>query len=392
MANIKTYVLSTSEIDDAEQAVISITSQLPIQELQKNTIGIIACHYEFILSGVAEAVCDALPFTVVGTITSAQATQEVIGSLELVISVLTSDSVTFAPVLTDSLAEKPLEVIDSAYQQAKELGGIADQPDLILIHAPFMPINSGDDYLNEINKISNDTPLFGTLAVDDTLDFRYCFSIFDGKSYNDRMVITLIKGVTPKFYSANISPNQIIGEPALITKSSGQMLIEVNDRPIGQYFTSLGLAQAAENQYAMSSLPFLLDYDDGTPPVSRVFIALTPDGSAILNGSAPEGLELKIGAFDKEEVLNTTGIAVDDAVANSQLDSEQSFMLAYSCIARSMSLGADQLIELEQVTKQVDNKLPFMMAYSGGEYCPLGMYDGKSANRFHNNALIICAF
>jgi hypothetical protein len=150
----------------------------------------------------------------------------------------------------------------------------------------------------------------------------------------------------------------------------------------------MGLAEAVGTQYAMSSLPFLLEYGDGAPPVSRVFIGLTPDGSAVLNGSAPRGLTISIGSFDKEDVLFTTAATVDaaleDALGNASL------VLAYSCIARSMSLGVEQLLEAELVKSRLTGKLPFMMAYAGGEFCPMQSSDSGVVNRFHNNTLILC--
>lgn len=400
MATFESYIVSTSQIDDVEQAVEEIISQLPLDDLKVSTLGIIACHYEFVLTGVVEAICEVLSFTVVGTITSAQATRDVVGSLELVLTVLTSDTVTFSAALSDPLDVDLGATIDATYARAAVAGGmdcdsnagISTSPDLVLIHAPFMPSNSGDDYLARIDTLSNEAPLFGTLAVDDTADFKYCYSIYDGKTYNDRMALTLIKGITPRFYSAHISPNQITGNPAVITKSTGQLLIGVNDRPVFEYLSDRGLVQAAGQSYAMSSLPFMLDFGDGTPQVSRVLISMIPDGSVILNGSAPEGAQISISDFDKGEVLATTRLALDDALFYAKEEAAPSFMLVYSCIARSMALGAEQLVELEQAQDQVGNRLPFMMAYSGGEFCPLSSKDSVMVNRFHNNTLIICTF
>jgi hypothetical protein len=377
-------------VDDSEQAVSEIVEQIPLDSLKAHSLGIVVCHYEFALSGVLAAICDALPFTIVGTITSAQASQGTLGSFELIITVLTSDEVKFSTALSESLSQEPVSEVEATYHQATNVAGTNEKPDLILIHGPFIPQNSGDDYLQKLNQVSQNAPVFGTLAVDDTEDFRYCFSIYNGKHYNDRMALTLIWGVEPRFYSANISPNKIVGDPVLITESSGSFLAAVNERPIAEYLADLGLAQAAENGYAMSSMPFLLDYGDGTPPISRVFIALLPDGKVILNGSAPEGLELSVGAFDKEDALETTHLAVDDALAQLDDKPKHSLMLAYSCIARSMALGAEFLLELEQTQEQIGSRVPFVMAYSGGEYCPTNIKDDVSTNRFHNNALIIC--
>jgi hypothetical protein len=202
-------------------------------------------------------------------------------------------------------------------------------------------------------------------------------------------LLLLYGDIKPKFFIATISANKILGKSALVTKSAGHILMEVNDRPVVEYFEDLGLTKASETAYAMTSLPFMLDYGDGTPQVSKVFIGLTPESYAICAGAMPEGSTLYIGVFDKEDVLLTTEEAVREALAAA---ADASGLLIYSCISRSMSLGADQLLELDLVKEKLADKLPFMMAYSGGEICPTQISEAKAINRFHNNAFIACLF
>jgi hypothetical protein len=226
--------------------------------------------------------------------------------------------------------------------------------------------------------------------VDDTADFSNCFLLSNGEAYRDRMGMILLYGdLAPKFFIATISRDKILDKAALITKSAGHVLMEVNDRPVVEYFESLGLIKASETSYAMTSLPFMLDYGDGTPSVSRVFIGLTPEKYAICAGAMPEGAILHIGVFDKQDVLITSGGATDHALEDI---ADASGLLIYSCISRNMSMGSDLLAELELIRDKVGSKLPFMMAYSGGEICPTQMSGGKAVNRFHNNAFIACVY
>jgi hypothetical protein len=386
---IQSMTACTTEIDDIERAVEEVKSQiLPDAQLKKNTVGIIACHYEFALSGVAKALCESLPFPVLGAITSAQAVQGTSGALLLTLMVLTSDDVEFVVARTPSLHGESGETVAKIYTETASAR--AERPALILAYAPFMLENSGDEYVNVLTKVSGGVPCFGTLAVDDTVDFSNCFTIYNGEHSNDQMTLLLLYGdVKPKFFIATISPNKILEKSALVTKSAGHVLMEVNDRPVVEYFKDLGLTKASETSFAMTSLPFMLDYGDGTPQVSKVFIGLTPENNAICAGAMPEGSTLYIGVFDKEDVLLTTAEAVKNALANV---SDASGLLIYSCISRNMALGADQLMELDLVKEKIAAALPFMMAYSGGEICPTQISDAKAVNRFHNNAFIACVF
>ncbi|MDR2295805.1 MAG: FIST C-terminal domain-containing protein [Clostridiales Family XIII bacterium] len=386
MRSILSY---TTEIDDVERAVEEVKTRLgPGGPPEKNTVGILACHYEFALSGVVKALCEALPFPVLGAITSAQAVPEAASELLLTLMVLTSDEAEFVIARTDPLRGAPAGIIARCYAEAAS--GREERPALILAYAPFMVENSGDEYVIALTEASGGAPCFGTLAVDDTADFSKCFMIHDGAHYNDRMAMLLIYGdIKPKFFIATISPDKILGKSALVTKSAGHILMEVNDRPVVEYFEDLGLTEASETAYAMTSLPFMLDYGDGTPQVSKVFIGLSPERHAICAGAMPEGATLYIGVFDKDDVLFTTGEAVERALAEA---AGASGLLIYSCISRSMSLGAEHLLELKLIRDRLAPRLPFMMAYSGGEICPTRVSDAKAINRFHNNAFVACVF
>ena len=302
---LKTLIACTDEIDDIETAVNSIKTQLDLENnLCKNSIGIIACHEESVWSGVMKAVCEAMPFDVLGAVSLAQAANEESGTFLMTLTVLTSDDVSFVTDLTPSLLIEPVKTLEDSYNKAasQEEGS----PALILSFAPFMVENSGDDYVNTFTRISGGVPCFGTVAIDSSEANDHCFSIFNGQHYNDRMGMVLVYGdIKPRFFIATISPSNVMDKAALVTKSEGHILMEVNDRPVVEYFESLGLTNASETQYAMSSLPLMLDYGDGTPQISKVFVSLTPEKYALCAGKMPEGSTMYIGVFDKEDVLLT---------------------------------------------------------------------------------------
>jgi hypothetical protein len=137
----------------------------------------------------------------------------------------------------------------------------------------------------------------------------------------------------------------------------------------------------------MTSLPFMLDYGDGTPPVSKVFIGLNEHKHAICAGVMPEGSTLYLGVFDKDDVLLTTKKVLQEAL---QRVSNPSVVLGYSCISRSMSLGSDLFAEVDLIRQEIANKAPVLLAYSGGEMCPTRINQSTAINRFHNNTFILC--
>ncbi|MCL2388025.1 MAG: FIST C-terminal domain-containing protein [Defluviitaleaceae bacterium] len=384
---IRTVVACTNEVDDENLAVAQIKEQLNLDaNLMKNAIGIIACHNEFVMSGVVKALGEALPFELVGAISTIQSTQQQMDSLLLSVMLITGDDVEFVTAVTPSLASEPAKVIAETYTAATS--GRAERPALILPYAPFMLQNSGDGYVNTLTEVSGGTPCFGTLATDDSDDFSTCYTIYNGECFLDKMVITCIYGnISPKFYVANISADKVFDKSAIVTKSEGHVIMELNERPVTAFFEDMGLTKASATQYAMTSLPFLLDYHDGTPMVSKIFIHLTPENYALCAGAVPEGSTMHVTTNERDDILLTTEQALDQALKNVNA----SGILIYSCVARSMTMGSDQFAEASLVNQTV-TQLPFLMAYSGGEICPTTISNDNAINRFHNNAFVACVF
>jgi hypothetical protein len=384
---VRALTFFTENIDDPQEAVAEIKAQLEAGPgLLKNAVGIIACHYEFVLTGTAKAVCESLPFDVAGTISSVQATNDAKGTLLLTLLVLTSDDLRFKTGITPSLKGEPGKKIEETYRTIS--GG--EKPALIFAFAPFMVENSGDGYVDALSRASGGVPCFGTLAVDDTSDFRECYMLYRGEHYRDKMSLIFCYGdISPRFYLAAISENKLLDRAALITSSEGHILKEVNGRPVVEFFESLGLTKASETSYAMTSLPFMLDYGDGTPMVAKIFIGLNEQKQAICAGIMPEGSTLYMGISDKEDVVLTSGKLIKKALEET---ANPSVLIGYSCIARSMTLGSDIFKEVELVQGEIAGKTPVLMAYSGGEICPTKVTDTAAINRFHNNTFILCVF
>ena len=385
----KTFVVSTKEVDDIDLAVEEILSQLNVgNELLKNSIGIISCHYEFVDSGVVEAVCEALPFETVGTISWLLATPKEMGVFLLTIMVITSDDIEFTTTLTPSLTENPNPIIAESYKTlASERD---DSPGLIFVFVPFMPQNVGDEYVDVLTETSGGVPCFGTVAIDDTVDFSNCHSLYNGSHYKDKMVMVLAYGnIAPKFYIANMSEGAVLDKSAIVTKSTGSVIMELNGKTVDEFFADTGLATASDLQYAMTSLPFLFDYGDGTPKVSRNFVGMTPERYAICAGAIPQGSTMQIAPTDKNDVLKTTTRALKEIAKDIN---DGAGMLMYSCIARNLIMGSEQFGEIKLAEKEIGDKLPYMMMSSGGEICPTQVKDGIATNRFHNNAFVVCLF
>ncbi|WP_424244589.1 hypothetical protein Dip510_001845 [Elusimicrobium posterum] len=385
---IKTLTAYTTEIDNTDEAIKDILTQLDLENnLLKNTVGIISCYPEFIENGIVQKLSDKLPFKTMGVTTFACAVNGEMGQLLLTISVLTSDTTTFSTAVTEPLSYNNLKpAIEKAYMEASSV--TEKKPDMVLVMTPFTIKVAGDDFVKTLDEVSGSVPIFGTAAVDDTPNYEKCSVIYNGLSHPDTLAMTLVYGdIKPEFSIGHVSEESILSQKAIITESKGNVLIRVNDMPALDYLKSLGLAPDGQ-MVSFAGVPLLVDFNDGTKPVARVIIAVTPEGHVVCGGLMPENTILSIGSMNYKEVLN-----VSQNIFNNILKSEnKNGVFIFSCLARNSALGLDAEAEMQAAQEMFGGKIPFFMEYSGGEICPVPNAEGKLVNRFHNDTIVTCIF
>jgi len=134
-------------------------------------------------------------------------------------------------------------------------------------------------------------------------------------------------------------------------------------------------------------VPFVVDYNDGTQPVARAIYGLNDDGSALCGGIMPEGGTLYIGRMDIDDILLT---AKDSSIKLMNKESLNGIIM-FPCLGRNMVLAIDPFAEIDVVKSLIAGKVPWHLAYSGGECCPVYNKNEQIVNRFHNFTFIGCA-
>jgi len=376
----------TLEVDDPAVAIAEIMEQLDLEnQLLAYSIGIITCSYDYVETGMVKAVCEALPFEVVGCTTLTNAIDQEAGTLLLGLSVLTADDCRFATALTSALRDDPRAAISKTFQRAA--GQLEAPPGLLLAFLPMLDTVSGEFMLQTLNDTAAGTPVFGTIACAfDTPNPGHSFTIHNGTCSSDGLSILLISGnVKPHFVVTSATEHSLYKQEAIITSAEGNVLKEINGLSAREYLASLGLSPGGGLE-GVSSMPFMINYNDGSQPVARVIFSLNEEGAALCGGMMPEGGTLSIGHLDINGVLLT----VEQALGKLPQDKNANGIIIFSCIARNMVLGVTPLIEIEKVREVLGGALPWHLAYSSGELCPVCGGDGRLVNRFHNYTFIAC--
>jgi hypothetical protein len=386
---IKSISLFTYELDNPAIAVEELSAGLKGFELLKNTIGILMCDPDYVNAGIYGAVAKALPFPVAGATTMTQAVNGEAGSLMLTLMVLSSDDVYFEAGMTGVIASGGdiVEPARAAYKAAA--AKLPEKPKLIIAFPPLFAETAGDAYIDAFESLCPGVPVFGTLAVDDSITFQNCSALYGGEHSLEKMSFILVAGnVSPRFLIATISDDNKLPYTGEITKSVGNVVQEVNDVRTSEYFESIGYAKDGKLDEGIQFIPYLLDFKkradyDGIP-VIRAMVYFDENGYGICRGNMYQNSVFTLTNPTSDDVLKTSVELMQklESVKNCQA------LLIFSCVVRRMSFGVKPLTEAEMISDKLSGGAPFMLAYAGGEICPTSYNESGVTNRFHNYSII----
>ncbi|MCL2773923.1 MAG: FIST C-terminal domain-containing protein [Oscillospiraceae bacterium] len=407
---IKSATLFTYEVDDSKKAVNDILSQLGRKiSLMKNTVGIIMCDPEFAFSDVLKEVCESLPFPVAGATTASQVVNEESGSLILTIMVLTSDDVFFETGVSEPIAqnENVLKAVCNEYAETAKKLPFPSNPDLIFIFPPLIDEISGDQYIRAFKSLCPaGVPVFGSIAADNSIGLRSSFTIYNGIFSRDAVPFILISGnISPRFFVSPIIAGEnknVLPYRGKITKSEGNIIRELNNIRAYDYFESLGLTKDGNADEGLKFIPILLDMENKVGKyrfenfqLARTLFAFDKNGYGICRGDVCQDSNFTLINVNSGSVIESAKKMTD--YVNSLPDKQA--VLMFSCITRRTSLSVSSVTEENIIKKFMNSDTPFMMAYSGGEICPISVRQSAKnlknsqnsvSNQFHNYSFVAC--
>jgi hypothetical protein len=391
---LKVLTASTIEIDDRDAAVSSLRAQLAQQgEIGADALGLIICHYEFVLNGVVDALREALPFPIAGYTASTMATSpipkgklqsEAEGDFCLALMVLWGDNVSFQTATTDQVAlDKDIAPICAPIFAGRE------KPALVWAFGPNVVTVAGDLLVNAVTEQTGGAPVFGGFAVDDSPTFfENCFVITPDGDFRDRVGFVLLYGdVKPTFYSASISEKRIFDRWFMVTEANGNEVISINDRSPLEFLDAIGITKEMVREAVLTNLVLAIQEDDETY-FPRQTAGFSDNNTLLLAGTVEKGARFRVGGFDKVDMLEAAQVAAKNIFEHSH---EKAFTLVLSCASRFVLLGSESLDEVHMLRQAIPG-MPFLMGYAGGEICPHMLSDGTiHHNRFQNGGFVMCA-
>jgi hypothetical protein len=381
------FSVFTNEVDDIDLAVKEITEQLKDKKLLKNTIGIIACYFEFIENGTIEALCKELPFELIGCAVQGSAVNARGGMEQLSLTVLTSNEVTFTTAISEPIFPENFDsVVENVYADASKL---EKDPSLIFLLGPITTNVSGHKILKKLDQLSNGIPIFGTLSNDTSLKYESSYIFRNNEPHLRKMVLLFMHGnIQPRFYTTSIVTRNIVRQYAVVTDASEYLVKKINNLPVIEYFKSIGVQTS--KLAAVSMFPFLVDFGDGTVPVAYSMYDVSANG-AYCGGEIPVGSQITFAEIDYNSIIETAEITLRQALDDVEKNGANG-MIAIPCFTRSLVIIPNTEDEIKKSLEIVGDKIPFTLIYSGGEICPTYNQQQKIINRFHNLTYTVMVF
>jgi hypothetical protein len=378
---IKVLTAHTFEIDNITAAVADIEAQIEGADLPpSHTFGVFSCHYEFVLSGAAEAICRSFPFTVCGATSSLIGTNSADDKLIFTIMIVSGDEITGTradktpplPVGSD-----PTAAFSEIFKEEEERAA------LVYVFAPDFMAVSGDELCSAYNKTGYGAPLFGTYSVDDSPMFNeQCFVYSKGGFSSEAITFLRVYGdIDPVIAVCSIPKNKILPKKGVVTSSAKNVVRAIDNAPASYFLQNFGLAKQLEASGAISALSLIANTPGSDEYYSRTLLGINDDGSAVTGGDLQTLEEIRIGLFDREGMLSAAYTLLNEALDRKTANA----VFIHACATRSVALGAQEHDEITLARRTADS-VPFMLSYAGGEIAPK-----KSGNAFfYNQSFCIC--
>jgi len=394
---IKAVSIYTTVIDDINLACRELKNQLDEKlPLKKNSVGIVQCDPEFLENGIMAPLHNILGIPLVGGTTVSVATNDVIGDLIFSMLVLTSDEVEFVASRTTGLVDDYAAAIKSSVEVSLET---SKKPLKMALIFPTVTDNEnfpGDCYVEAVESICGNVPIFGTLSVNDALGkFERSMSVLNGDIFKRELSYVLLFGdINPRYFMASIpseSGSNISDASAVITRVDGHIVQEINNIPAAEYFESIGFAANGKFNSGATLIPVIVDTRKESESNScfvRAMVDFNEDGFVAFRGKVPEGARVTFGSLPNAADILT---ATEEIIGKISKEEDINAALFLSCIVRQLTIGSDPLRELALIKDSLRPGIPFIASYSGGEIAPIGYdIDKNPINSFHNYSLIIC--
>ncbi|MFA6349398.1 MAG: FIST N-terminal domain-containing protein [Candidatus Omnitrophota bacterium] len=185
-----------------------------------------------------------------------------------------------------------------------------------------------------------------------------------------------------------------LGKPRYVTKSSGNILHEIDGQPavqIYEEYLATNISKLKSELKRLSSLyPIGIHLAEENEYLLRNALEITKNGSLVMHGDIPEGSTIRFMISTKEACLEAAREAARE-VKNALHSNKADFILILDSVWRSLILGRQANNEIEIIKEELGADTPMLGFYTAGEHTSLLTSSFRSKIHFHSQSITILA-
>lgn len=395
---MKSLQAFTYEIDDIDDAVAQLKSQIDTSQLLKNTFAIINCSDEADIKELREKLASEFDFPFVGCTGLAMLSSDGFSQISISMLVLTADDCSFEIGITDEIkSSDDFENIKKKYQELS--GKAGTKGDMIFAYTPWWNDMVSDNVIRILDAASDGVPIFGGIASDGWI-FEENYVFTHKKVSRTAVAMVLVHGNIKPVFTIEHSTTGLTSSHKVVTKSVDTKVYTLNDETAIEYLAGVGITNPKTNvlldYLATPFISTIKTEDNDEIDVLRALVTIDhEEQSCSFIGSVDEGSELNMVLISRKDIEGSVKKAFDDIfeMIENEKDYKYSTILCSSCVARYSLIVSDKNTEGKAYADRLPEGINVQGFYSYGEYCPAkGKKHGRLYNILSNETLAIVAF
>ena len=382
----------TEEIDDLAQAASEIFEQVKDFTLHRNSIGLIFAEEETNYAELYEILKQKWDFPIVGCTAMAMLLGREFRNLGISFMIISADDCYFSAAVTDDFSiENFQEKLEETYRKAES--ALPEKPRFILTLGEMVKEDTdvdADYVLSELNRLSGNLPVYGSLASDGFSMGGYRIFCNDQIRKHGQVIILVAGNVEPKFYHIN-SINNKATSSYLVTESKRNIVYRLGQDTFVDVLRQQGMnvdKRMVLGDYILSPFVVSMEYPNGDQvEYARTLAYLDQEhGSAGFLGSIPDNAVMSVAIISRADVQTSVAKGFDQVFEDLRnSNGRYKTILCSTCSARFIALGSDTDAEAQAYRKGLPDDVSLIGIYSYGEFCPTkGSKTGNFYNSFHN--------
>ena len=228
---------------------------------------------------------------------------------------------------------------------------------------------NGSELINGLSSVLDaDIAITGGLCGDDAR-FEKTLCGYNRPAKEGEVVLIGLYGDSLEISFANYGGWFSFGPERLITKSSGNVLYELDHRPALDLYKKYLGDKASELPQAALLYPLSVQFEHKKKPLVRTILNIDEDTNAmVLAGDAPEGSRVNLMMATVDGIVDGASEAAKRAVEHRNSPPELAILV--SCVGRKLVMHQRVEEEIEEVCEVLGKNTTLTGFYSYGELAP----------------------